>query len=141
MDYQEIKVKDPREIPMVGAFIAIWPSGYKDWYLSGERNWYFNGELHRLDGPAIEWPSGYKEWYLNGMLHRTDGPAVEWPDGSKAWYLNGVLHRTDGPAFEGPDGSKAWYLDGKELSYNQWRGERKVWLEQDAKEKIKEQVI
>ena len=33
---------------------------------------------------------GDKYWYLNGQgqLHRTDGPAVEWADGTKFWYLN-----------------------------------------------------
>lgn len=29
--------------------------------------WYNNGELHREDGPAVEWPYGSKEWYLNGV--------------------------------------------------------------------------
>ncbi len=28
------------------------------------------------------------EWRLNGQLHRTDGPAIEWADGNKRWYLN-----------------------------------------------------
>jgi len=23
------------------------------------------GKLHRIDGPAIEYPSGYKAWYIN----------------------------------------------------------------------------
>jgi hypothetical protein len=32
---------------------------------------------------------GTKMWYLNGELHREDGPAVEYPDGTKRWYLNG----------------------------------------------------
>ena len=32
---------------------------------------------------------GTKQWHLNGELHRTDGPAIEWADGTKAWYLNG----------------------------------------------------
>jgi hypothetical protein len=26
---------------------------------------------------------------LNGQLHRTDGPAIEYADGDKSWYLNG----------------------------------------------------
>jgi hypothetical protein len=56
---------------------------------------------------------GSKEWYLNGQLHREDGPAVEWPDGEKHWYLNGQHHRTDGPAVEYPNGSKRWYLNGR----------------------------
>ena len=28
--------------------------------------WYQNGELHREDGPAIEWADGDKEFYING---------------------------------------------------------------------------
>ncbi len=32
------------------------------------------GELHREDGPAIEYTSGTKMWYQNGKLHREDGP-------------------------------------------------------------------
>ena len=53
------------------------------------------GELHRTDGPAIEWSNGTKEWYVNGLRHREDGPAVEFNDGSKLWYLNGVLYKKD----------------------------------------------
>jgi hypothetical protein len=30
-----------------------------------------------------------KRWYLNDQLHREDGPAVEWHDGYKYWFLNG----------------------------------------------------
>ena len=60
--------------------------------------------------------SGSKYWYINGELHRTDGPAVEWADGSKWWYLNGKFHRTDGPAIEHTDGNKWWYINGKEYS-------------------------
>ena len=33
---------------------------------------------------------GNKLWHLNNNLHRVDGPAIEWADGSKEWYLNGV---------------------------------------------------
>ncbi|MDE1834530.1 MAG: hypothetical protein KGH64_04285, partial [Candidatus Micrarchaeota archaeon] len=69
------------------------------------------GQLHRANGPAIEYANGGKEWYLNGKRHRTDGPAVEYADGYKAWYLNGQRHRTDGPAVEYADGSKEWYLN------------------------------
>ena len=35
-----------------------------------------------------------------GQLHRIDGPAVEYADGSKSWYINGKFHRIDGPAIE-----------------------------------------
>ena len=52
---------------------------------------YYNGEgqLHRDDGPAVEWHDGTKSWYQNGLRHRTDGPAVEYSDGDKVWYING----------------------------------------------------
>ena len=52
---------------------------------------YFNGanQLHRIDGPAIEWVIGTKEWWQNGQRHRTDGPAVELPSGGKEWWING----------------------------------------------------
>jgi hypothetical protein len=33
--------------------------------------------------------NGDKFWYKNGELHREDGPAVEYYDGTKKWYLNG----------------------------------------------------
>jgi hypothetical protein len=51
---------------------------------------YFNsaGQLHRTNGPAIEWADG-KEWWQNGLLHRTNGPAIESTNGYKAWYING----------------------------------------------------
>ena len=31
---------------------------------------------------------GTKAWYLNGELHRLDGPAVEFANGDKWWYLS-----------------------------------------------------
>jgi hypothetical protein len=55
----------------------------------GNKFWYLNGELHRVDGPAIEFADGTKHWYLNDKRHRVDGPAIEYADGSKLWYLNG----------------------------------------------------
>ena len=71
------------------------------------------GELHRTDGPAVEYADGYRAWYLNGKLHRVDGPAIERANGSREWYLNGRLHRDDGPAIERPDGTRAWWVDGE----------------------------
>ena len=32
---------------------------------------------------------GTKHWYLDNNLHREDGPAIEWADGDKSWFLNG----------------------------------------------------
>jgi hypothetical protein len=64
--------------------------------------------------------AGTKRWYLNGQLHRTDGPAIEFADGAKWWYLNGRRHRTDGPATEEADGSKEWFLNDQYYSFDQW---------------------
>jgi hypothetical protein len=58
---------------------------------------------------------GTKIWRLNGELHREDGPAVEYDDGSKFWYLNNILHREDGPAIEYPDGEKRWFLNSEKF--------------------------
>ena len=58
---------------------------------------------------------GTKRYYLDGQLHRTDGPAIEWANGDKLWYLNGQPHRTDGPAVECADGYKSWYVQGEYL--------------------------
>ena len=53
--------------------------------------WYYNSanQLHRDEGPAIEYPNGNKEWWQNGQRHRVDGPAITRADGSKAWCING----------------------------------------------------
>ncbi len=67
---------------------------------SGTKFWYQNGELHRLDNPAVEYENGDKKWYQNGELHRLDGPAAEYSYGAKHWYQNGQRHRLDGPAIE-----------------------------------------
>lgn len=80
-----------------------------------------NNQLHRLDGPAIEYTNGIKAWFQNDKLHRTDGPAVEYPNGNKEYRINDKLHRTDGPAIEYANGYKAWYLNGinyTEQEYN-----------------------
>ncbi len=59
--------------------------------------------------------SGTTVWALNGQIHREDGPAVEYPDGSKHWYLNDQLHREDGPAIERANGAKFWFLLGTKV--------------------------
>ena len=58
---------------------------------------------------------GNKEWFLNGELHREDGPAIEFANGNKAWYLHGKYHREDGPAFEGTSGWHRWCLEDEEV--------------------------
>ena len=47
-----------------------------------------NGEVHREDGPAIEYSNGTKYWYLNGKRHRENGPVVEC-GAYKYWFLQG----------------------------------------------------
>jgi len=60
--------------------------------------------------------NGTKHWYLDGNLHREDGPAVEFADGTKYWFLDGKIHRLDGPAVELANGTKHWFLDGEEIN-------------------------
>ena len=52
---------------------------------------YYNaaGQLHRTDGPAVEYHTGQVYWYLHGSLHRTDGPAIIYRSGGGAWFING----------------------------------------------------
>ena len=71
------------------------------------------GELHRLDGPAVEWADGSKEWLVNDERHRLDGPACEYADGQREWRVHDKLHRLDGPAVEYADGSKEWFVNGE----------------------------
>jgi hypothetical protein len=83
--------------------------------------WYNSkGELHREDGPAMEWADGYRVWYLNNQRHREDGPAMEWADGTRAWWVDGLRHREDGPAVEWNDGYREWYLHGQLLTFAEW---------------------
>ena len=83
----------------------------------GTRRYYNNaGELHRDEGPAVEWPDGSKGWVQNGQYHRTDGPAIERANGTKDWAQNGQRHRTDGPAIEWANGRKNWYINDVEMT-------------------------
>ena len=63
---------------------------------------------------------GNMEWFLNGELHREDGPAVEYANGDKVWYLMGKYHREDGPAIEKANGYKEWWLNDKRLTEDQF---------------------
>jgi hypothetical protein len=59
---------------------------------------------------------GQKYWLLHGELHREDGPAIEWYNGDKGWYLYGKVHRKDGPAMECVNGDKQWWYHGENLT-------------------------
>ena len=63
---------------------------------------------------------GTKRYYLNDQLHRVDGPAIEYVDGSMEWHLNGKRHRVDGPAVEKANGTRYWYLSGCQVSRSEW---------------------
>ncbi len=56
-------------------------------------HYYYNeqDQLHRVDGPAVEWANGNKYWYQNNKLHRVDGPAIEYANGDKVWWYNNKL--------------------------------------------------
>jgi hypothetical protein len=59
---------------------------------------------------------GNKYWYNDdGQLHREDGPAMEFANGNKVWKTNGKLHRENGPAVEHANGVKWWYYHGKAI--------------------------
>ena len=47
------------------------------------------GDLHRTDGPAIEYPNSSKVWYQAGKLHREEGAAVEYVNGYKEYWYGG----------------------------------------------------
>jgi len=92
-----------------------------------------DGEVHRLDGPAIEYTDGRKDWYQNGKLHRLDGPAVEKRNGNEEWRQYGKLHRLDGPAITNKGKYKMWYVYGRfhredGPAYISINGYREWWL-------------
>ena len=83
----------------------------------GTKEWHNEkGQLHREDGPAVEWINGDKEWWINDRLYRKSGPAIEYANGNKEWWVNSQLHREDGPAVDCADGYKEWWINGKELT-------------------------
>jgi hypothetical protein len=66
---------------------------YKDGTTSSEHN--TSKQLHRIDGPAVEYADGSKSWYVDDLLHRVDGPAIEWSNGSKSWWVDDELYSTE----------------------------------------------
>jgi hypothetical protein len=72
-----------------------------------------------LNGMIVE-ENGDKHWYQNDQLHRTDGPAIEYANGTKMWCQNDQLHRIDGPAVEYADGGKRWWFEDHEYDLNDW---------------------
>lgn len=50
------------------------------------------------------------------QLHRLNGPAIEYLDGSYDWYRNGKPHRIGGPAFSDPmNNDYMWFVNDKQV--------------------------
>lgn len=89
--------------------------------IAGVKRWKVNGKLHRVDGPALEYPDGSYVWYHNNTIHRLDGPAIYTKTtGILEWRYWNHLHRLLGPAVEHDDGSIEWWLDGKKLRFEEY---------------------
>ena len=97
-----------------------------------------SGQLHRLDGPAVEWENGTKDWQVNGKPHRLDGPAVEHTNGNKEWWVNGKLHRIDGAAIEWSNGDKEWWIEGAKYTETQFNKKVKQLQNKSCEGKIVE---
>ena len=106
---------------------------------TGTRRYYNHAnQLHREDGPAIEYSDGAKCWYRNGKLHREDGPAVIYHNGTRKWMLNGIPHRTDGPAVE--SGSYCeWHIWGTRYTEEKYRQRLKT-LGTDAQQNCAQSI-
>ena len=89
----------------------IWIDGAREEF-SGNLDDYSGRNIHRDDGPSIEWPSGTKWWCQNGKLHRTDGPALITDSETNTWYQHGQIHRSDGPAYVTRHG-ESWFWEGR----------------------------
>jgi hypothetical protein len=85
-------------------------------YDDGAKIWHLNNQIHREDGPAIEYPNGTNKWFINNKLHREDGPAIEYSSGDKVWWIDDKRHREDGPAIEYGNGNKEWWINGFECT-------------------------
>ena len=47
-----------------------------------------------MDNPVVD-QHGDKKWYQHGQLHREDGPAIEFVHGLKFWWLHGTFMTFD----------------------------------------------
>ena len=67
-------------------------TGVAEHLISGINYWFKEGNLHRDNGPAIEYINGNKEWWVEGLRHRIDGPAVEYSNREKYWYVEDICY-------------------------------------------------
>lgn len=94
-------------------------------------HWIRNGEYHRIGGPALVEVGEVTEWWVDGQLHREDGPAVQYHDTTcVGYYHRGKLHNDVGPAVINLTGADdnlyAYYLDGVKMSVDEWGSKRKA---------------
>ena len=61
--------------------------------------------IHRMDGPAVVFPTGTRQYWQYGQLHREDGPAIIY-----AQDLDGNTRLI--PALN----QKRWFIRGRELT-------------------------
>jgi hypothetical protein len=54
---------------------------------------YCGRNIHRTDGPAIEYSNGTVYWIVNNKIHRTTGPAVSVANGKELWYWNNIEYK------------------------------------------------
>jgi hypothetical protein len=55
--------------------------------------------LHNDNAPAFVWSNGDESWYKHGDLHRIDGPAIDWGN-EQQWYIDGErIHCKDNEEF------------------------------------------
>ena len=78
--YKTINVSKWFEIPKIGAYRAMFPSG-------GER-WLVDGKFHRDDGPAVIRPDGDERYFLNGTQYQKSRYYKE-------LYKTGLLSKKD----------------------------------------------
>jgi len=83
-------------------------------------------ELHREDGPAIEYANGDRYYYINDKRHNENGPAIECANGHKIYYINGKLHREDGPAVDYFSGHKEYWINDKRLTKEEFENRTKT---------------
>lgn len=60
------------------------------------------------------------EYYNDkNQLHREDGPAIEYDNGDFMYFINGNLHRTDGPAMK-MNNNETYIVNGRFINKNQY---------------------
>ena len=78
--------------------LAITGASTKQWFWithlpvtdhGGNPDWKQIYELHRINGPAIQWADGDQDWYKLGKRHRTNGPAVTRIGRKPQYWVNG----------------------------------------------------